>query len=236
MANGLSINGVVQGMGFGFTPWSSGQVPTQYVGAVSRSRKFEYTGNAAVRSLCQGELIPGVGSPSAFAPANTCGIEGSMACAYGSPESSFSGLGGSLGGVSNFICGDWADIMTQMQVLLAKAEERGQSTPAYNNARQYFDANTGVFQKPIFSCGSHTETAKAFYNALNTELGFVGPSVSATINPTDPSSPNFKPPGESEMIASAVKWGAIAVACLAGAYALGPLFRGIGGLIPSRKR
>ena len=235
MATGLVIDGIegakvwgpLNGLG---VAWSSSQIPAQYVGAIARDAQGQI-GFRAMKSLCNGELIPSVGAPSSFAPSNTCGIPGSMACSYGSPEASLSGLSGlaglgNLGEVSNFVCSDWAAIMTQMQVLLAQAEERGISTPAYAAARAYFDDSTGPFQKPIFTCASSTQKAKALYNALNTEMGYVGPTVSGTLNPAT----------QPDAIATAVKWGAIAVAALAGAYALGPLFRGVGSLIRPRRK
>ena len=224
MAIGILQNGVLSGLSpLGSVSVRSGiSIPSQYWATNMRrvtprghNQCYDYLNLLAVRQ--------GIPDPRYSNSPRVCGEGDALPCMTGA---SASGLAG-LGSVSNFICGDWADIMTQMQVLLAKAEEKGVSTPAYLTARAYFDDNTGVFQKPILSCASHTATAKQMYNALLAEVGGV-PSLSTIVDPsTNPT---------EDKVVTAIKYGAIALAALAGAYALGPIFRGIGGLIPKKGR
>ena len=229
MAIGIVQNGVTLG---GFHPLGSVsvrsgvQVPSQYWATNLRyvsggsGQPFDYQRMLRVRAQTP--------DPGYSNTPRTCDEADGLPCMDGRVNSSLSGLRG-FGDVSNFICSDWAKVMTEMQVLLATAEERGTSTSAYAAAKEYYDGNTGVFQKPILSCGSHTATAKQLYTALNADLGNIGPPVSDTIKPPAPGQ------SDGDKILTAVKYGAIAVAVLAGAYALGPIFRGIGGLIPKGK-
>lgn len=246
MANGLVINGVVQPLGFGLgmvgrhevaaagslgnvPPFAARSVATWWGGTVSRGgwgRKVHAQQVAAMarQSLCiDGQLIPTVGAQTRVQQAMTCGMPGAMACNYSSPQSALNGLGD----VSNWSCSDWAAVMTQMQTLLAKAEEMGLSSAVeYQTAKNYFDSTSGPFQKPIFTCGSATETAKQFYSDLNRVVGG-GPALSDIIGANAQS---------GDKVLTAIKWGTVALAVVAGAYALGPILRGAGSLIHPRRR
>ena len=219
--------------GGGLGAWSSNQVPTQYIGAIARDARGQI-GFRAARSLCNGELIPSTGKPGSFAPSNTCGIPGSMACSWGNPASGLSGLSG-LGKVES-VCGDWAAVMNQMQTLLLMAEEQGLTgTMEYVAARTYFDNTAGSFMgAPVFRCTSATQSATSLYNDLNRRVGNPLPPASQ-IEPPSPPSLLPKLP-DADKVGTIVKWVAIGAVALAGAYALGPIFRGIGNLIPKRKR
>ena len=248
MATGLVIDGIegakvwgpLNGLG---VAWSSSQIPAQYVGAIARDAQGQI-GFRAMKSLCNGELIPATGRGNAFAPSNTCGIPGSMACSYGSPESGLAGLGGlgafgnlgSLGKVES-VCKDWAAVMNQMQALLLMAEEQGlTSSIEYLAARNYFDDTTGFFGAPVFRCASAFQAATMFYNDLNRRLGNVLPKASQIEPPPPPSLlPNLPKLPDADKVGTIVKWVAIGAVALAGAYALGPILRGAAGLIPKRK-
>lgn len=152
-----------------------------------------------------------------------CGGDG-MPCMDGSPVASLAGLGD----VSNWTCPSWASIMTQLEALLARAETMNLTqTPEYVGARSYFNSTSGAFQKPIISCSEHTEAVTKFYNALNARLG--SPSAPPLVNSTGPFNLD-------DNTSTVIKWVAIGAVAIAGAYALGPIFRGIGGLIPKGRK
>lgn len=234
MATGIAIDGVVQ---FGLSGWSNSatavaRVPSQYAGSVMRSGwgKSADAGMAAARAramMCaNGALIPTVGRPSDMVPALTCDMPGAAACNYGGAQSALSGIA-RFGDVSNFVCQEWAAVMTQLQVLMAKAEQAGDILSAeYVEAKKYFDDTSGPFQKPIFTCSSNTDKVKKLYLALQARLG----------GSSGPALPEIILGANTDKVLTAVKWGAVAVAVVAGAYALGPILRGVGGLIKRRRK
>lgn len=174
--------------------------------------KYRQPYNAALLRVVEQQL-PRLDAP--YSSAKTCGAAG-QPCRTGNSVAALAGLGD----VSNFLCSDWAKVMTQMQVALAKAEAQGSSSVDYFAAKSYFDANTGPFQKPIFSCASQTSIATRLYNALVAEVG--GAATSDI----------FRSSGEDgDKILTGVKWGAIALGAVAVAYTLGPLLRSVGSLI-----
>jgi hypothetical protein len=175
------------------------------------------------------QQVPRSGSLTPW-PVNmkTCGADG-LPCMDQNPVAPTQmGLAGGFGDVSNWACTSWAAIMTQLEGLLVQAESAGlNSTPEYVGARSYFNSTTGAFDKPILHCAEHTQSATQFYNALNARLGGGAPPPLPDSGGVFPSAVN---------VSSIVKWSAIGLAAIAGAYALGPIFRGIGGLIPARKK
>lgn len=155
-----------------------------------------------------------------------CGGKGGVPCNDGNPVSALRGLNG-LGDVSNWACTSWARVMTQLEGLLSKAETMGlTNTPEYTAAREYFNSTTGAFDKPLLHCAEHTQSATMFYNALNARTGSSSPPPLTDAQGLLPN---------SDTVNSIVKWGAIGLVAIAGAYALGPIFRGLGGLIPKGK-
>ncbi|TAL42422.1 MAG: hypothetical protein EPN91_08565 [Salinibacterium sp.] len=220
MANGLSINGVVQPVGFGLgsvVTWSSGGVPNTYMSVFATRTGWKFdSGNAALKSLCQGELIPRVGSPSAFAPANTCGIDGSMACNYGSPESALSGLGG-LGAA---FCTPLNDALRELQNIKVTSYDRLSSASQASLDAVLEDLGGFAVYVPFLGneCERHTAEVRAMVQSLRGELGAAAPP---------PLRPGVDAGGEPSGMQT---WMKVAIGIGIGAVALGALGYSAGNL------
>ncbi len=234
MATGVAINGAVQGLGLGLNGvWSSGQIPSQWAGAVSRGGG-KYDGDTALRSLCRGELIPSTGRPL-FAPSNTCGIEGSMACNYGGPQSSLSGLNGFLS-PANIGCSSLNAEVMELEHLL-KTSGALLSEASRTSAQLILSEFNGADVYLPFvgnQCERDTGEVRAAVDSLRAELGTAAP---APLRPNRPGAGGGGTDSPSlDTVGTIVKWGAIGLVAIAGAYALGPILRGAAGLIPSRRK
>lgn len=229
MANGLSINGVVQSRGFGLgsvVTWASGEVPSMYVDSVSPFGRGNLVANSAVKSLCRGELIPGVGSPSAFSPFNTCGIDGSPACSYGSPQSALSGLGNVLPNYASF-CTDLTAVLDELQNIRDHAYE-SLSEASKVNLDATLSALGGFSVYVPFigtDCQRHIAEASAALTDLRAELGpnappLLRPHVDAGGTPTPYGTDSLSP-----LVKVAIGVGIAAVALGALGYSAGNLAR-----------
>lgn len=237
MANGIVIDGVTQpqgfGLGLGALGSQLGRVTSKvgdnfYTGAVSRGG-----GAAALLCLQAGQRL---GVPE-FAPRvgdswlQTCGQDGGPSCDTGDATASINGLSG----LGNFVigCSTLSDVVDEMYNLAGSAAW-SQLSLATQNA---VSAATVKYDSSVYisgsSCSTDTTAAQAILSAARSELGAAAPPLAnpqALVPPPPPSQ------SSGDNIKSIVMWSAIGLASVAGAYALGPLFRGLGSLIHPKGR
>lgn len=247
MANGIVIDGVTQSQGFGLglggfgrqlghASTKAGSPSTFYQGSVGRGG-----GAAALLCLQANQQL----SVPEFAPRvgdswlQTCGSPGGPPCDVGAAQSSISGFGGLRGSSQLGVigCSSLDLVLNELSNLqsspsFAQLSAAGQN--AVNNALSTL-GGFGVYINVLGNqCDTDTASAQAVLTSARAELGANAPPLLNPLSVVPPSSNPASPGGQPSSgldVRSIVMWSAIGLVAVAGAYALGPIFRGVGSLI-----